>query len=192
MNIEFSIITKAKELFERSAFNRAEAQSRVRATEAAMRFAGQPNQEPKATFTSDSESTFDLIKLQPESIFRVRYEEGENLRIVHRWFAAGDRQDTKLPIYEIVFGAYLDNRSHARLTLTPGFYVTQIHPRQFEFPVGEAHEALGEEKHDDLFLVSRIDMMWSGIGEGVHKAGRTGSQVPQGRRGALVPVPIEV
>ncbi len=187
---EFLLVTKAKELIERVISRRAAEESRARATETAMRFAGQPNQEPAATFTSDSDATFDLNKIPPGSIFRVRYEGNENQFTFHRWFAAGDRMDTKLPIYEIVFGAHPDNRSHARLTLTPGLHVTQIRPRQLEFHVNETHEALGEERRDNTFVVNTIDLMAGGISQRAHETDRVGMCNIQLEQGVRVPVPV--
>lgn len=194
MGKELSVMTNVRNFLEKVAFNRDEAQSRARATEAAMRFAGQPNQEPGATFTSDSESRFDLNRLKPESVFRVRYDEEAIGRIDHRWFVIGDRKDKKIHIYEIVFGvADFENRTHAQLTLTPGFFVTQIEPHQLVFPVCEAHDALGGEKQDGLFPVRRIDVMSGGIRERVHETGGVGLQyIIQREQGVLAPIPVEV
>lgn len=183
-------MTNVRNFLERVAFNRAEVQSQARAMEAAMRFAGQPNQEPGATYTSDSESQFDLNGLKPESVFRVRYEGNGPSIIFHRWFVVGDRKDKAIHAYEIVFGAYPDNSSHAQLTLTPGFFVTPIQPHQFVFPVCEAHYALGEEKQDGLFPVSRIDVMSGGISERVHESGSERLHQAQINPGVLVPVPV--
>lgn len=198
MGKELSVITTVKDFFERVTCTQAEARARARATEAAMRFAGQPNQEPGATFTSDSKSQFDLNRLKPESVFRVRYEGKSIRRTDHRWFVIGDRKNDKTLAYEIVFGADDDdNLTHVQLMLTPGFFVTQIEPHEFVFPVCEAHYALGGEKQDGTFLVSRIDVMRQidkrseGKSEEILRPSRVALGVMVGEGGILAPIPVE-